>query len=227
VTLSVSRFRNNNSSRFGKFLTLQFSATGRMLGASMKTYLLEKSRLTSQLPGEHNYHVLYTVAKGLSAHSRKEWGLPASSNVEDFKLLNVKKGDVEWDQFPCNFPELSGAMHVIPHLDSVQDSCWKVVMAILYLGNVEFLGKVEDDAVVSDKSVLAKVAKLLSCEPEQLEKAICTQNIKAGLDWISKPNTCEYAVNVKHALTKVRNPTCGCPAQRCSGRSARPCAGRV
>ena len=51
--------RNNNSSRFGKFLTLQFSASGRMQGAYMKTYLLEKSRITSQLPGEQNYHVLY------------------------------------------------------------------------------------------------------------------------------------------------------------------------
>lgn len=53
--------RNDNSSRFGKFLTLQFSATGRMQGANMRTYLLEKSRITSQLEGEQNYHVLYLV----------------------------------------------------------------------------------------------------------------------------------------------------------------------
>lgn len=151
VTLSASRLRNNNSSRFGKFLTLQFSATGRMLGASMRTYLLEKSRLTSQLPGEQNYHVLYTVAKGLSAQSRKEFGLPSTSDVEGFKLLNVKKNDVEWEQFPCTFAELSGAMHVIPHLDRVQESCWKVVMAVLYLGNVEFSGAGEDDAVIKVK----------------------------------------------------------------------------
>lgn len=99
--------RNNNSSRFGKFLTLQFSATGRMLGAYMKTYLLEKSRITSQLEGEQNYHVLYTVAQGLSAASRKEWGLPPSEPVEGFALLNVGKQKLQWDQFPCDFKELS------------------------------------------------------------------------------------------------------------------------
>ena len=62
---SRSPRRNNNSSRFGKFLTLQFNSTGRMQGAFMKTYLLEKSRITSQLSGEQNYHVLYLVAAGL------------------------------------------------------------------------------------------------------------------------------------------------------------------
>ena len=102
---------NNNSSRFGKFLTLQFSPTGRMQGAFMKTYLLEKSRITSQLPGEQNYHVLYTVAKGLSSAQRTEFGLPKGSDaVESFKLLNLKKaGDVKWADFPCDFKELTEA----------------------------------------------------------------------------------------------------------------------
>ena len=62
--------RNNNSSRFGKFLTLQFSASGRMQGAYMKTYLLEKSRITSQLAGEQNYHVLYQVSSCSSRGTR-------------------------------------------------------------------------------------------------------------------------------------------------------------
>ena len=66
--------RNNNSSRFGKFLTLQFSASGRMQGAYMKTYLLEKSRITSQLPGEQNYHVLYQVSSRSSRYTRSGGG---------------------------------------------------------------------------------------------------------------------------------------------------------
>ena len=66
--------RNNNSSRFGKFLTLQFSASGRMQGAYMKTYLLEKSRITSQLAGEQNYHVLYQVSSRSSRGTRAGGG---------------------------------------------------------------------------------------------------------------------------------------------------------
>ena len=63
---------NNNSSRFGKFLTLQFSPSGRMQGAYIRTYLLEKSRITSQLENEQNYHVLYQVAHGLPEKLRAE-----------------------------------------------------------------------------------------------------------------------------------------------------------
>mmetsp|Transcript_24541 Transcript_24541/g.80804 ORF Transcript_24541/g.80804 Transcript_24541/m.80804 type:complete len:1323 (+) Transcript_24541:97-4065(+) len=196
---------NNNSSRFGKFLTLQFSASGRMQGAFMKTYLLEKSRITSQLPGEQNYHVLYTVAKGLSSAQRTEFGLPKGSDaVESFKLLNLKKaGDVKWADFPCDFKELTEAFAVIPSLNDKQASCWRVIMAVLYLGNLSFTGQGEDDAKVKDPAVVAAVARLLSCETAQLEKAICTQNMKAGLDWISKPNTVAYASDVKNALTKA------------------------
>ena len=77
-------------------------------------------------------------------------------------------------------------------------------MAVLYLGNLSFTGQGEDDAKVKDPAVVAAVARLLSCETAQLEKAICTQNMKAGLDWISKPNTVAYASDVKNALTKAR-----------------------
>ena len=71
--------RNNNSSRFGKFLTLQFSASGRMQGAYMKTYLLEKSRITSQLPGEQNYHVLYQASWRNSRATRSSSRMPCFS----------------------------------------------------------------------------------------------------------------------------------------------------
>ena len=53
--------RNNNSSRFGKWTEVRFNKSGRIVGGAVNTYLLEKSRITSQLPGEQNYHVFYTV----------------------------------------------------------------------------------------------------------------------------------------------------------------------
>mmetsp|Transcript_4176 Transcript_4176/g.9039 ORF Transcript_4176/g.9039 Transcript_4176/m.9039 type:complete len:1309 (+) Transcript_4176:110-4036(+) len=192
---------NNNSSRFGKFLTLQFNSTGRMQGAYMKTYLLEKSRITSQLPGEQNYHVFYTVAAGLSAEKRAEWNIPP---VEKLHYLNCTSSSVVWEQFPCDFKELSAAMSGIPPLLETQETCWRVLMAILHLGNATFKSASEEaDAELADSSVVASAAKLLGCQPEQLEKAICSQNIKAGLDWIAKPNTTAYALNVRNALSKA------------------------
>jgi len=192
---------NNNSSRFGKFLTLQFSATGRMQGAFMRTYLLEKSRITSQLPGEQTYHVLYQVAAGLSAEKRKAYSMGA---WDSWKYLNVTdKSKVEWDQFPSDFKELETAMNSIPTVAPLMESVWKIVAAILHLGNAKFIGADDDDAEFECQGSMAPAASLLGCVNEQLTKAICTLNIKAGLDWIAKPNTTRYAQSAKDALSKA------------------------
>jgi len=183
--------RNNNSSRFGKFLTLQFSATGRMQGAFIRTYLLEKSRITSQLDGEQNYHVLYLVAKA------------KMGGVDSFKYLNVKSSALNWDEFPCSFDALLGAIAVIPQVAAMGESTWNILQAVLHLGNIEFAGSGEDDAVVLDKAEIQKAGALLKCDPELLIKALCTLNIKAGLDWIARPQTVNVAKSAIHALARA------------------------
>jgi len=192
---------NNNSSRFGKFLTLQFSATGRMQGAFMRTYLLEKSRITSQLPDEQNYHVLYQVAACLPEPLRRSYQLPEWKSLTYLNVRDVKK--VEWDQFPTDFKELSEAMAAIPTVAPHTESVWKVLAAVLHLGNAKFKGSGEDDAYFADGPSIGAAAKLLGCDTEQLTKAICTLNIKAGLDWIAKPNTTTYAHSAKDALARA------------------------
>jgi len=194
---------NNNSSRFGKFLTLQFNATGRMQGAFMKTYLLEKSRITSQLAGEQNYHVLYIVAQGLPEATKKEWGIPLA--VQDISYLNCTKDSVIWEQFPASFQQLESAMDAIPSLKGEQKTCWRVLMGVLMLGNAKFkAGSDPDaDAELVDTAAMSAAAVLLGCKPEDLIKYICSQMIKAGFDWISKPNSVSYAQNVKNALARA------------------------
>jgi len=192
---------NNNSSRFGKFLTLQFSVSGRMQGAKMDTYLLEKSRITSQLPDEQNYHVMYLVAANLPEAKRREYGM---DSWETFAYLNVRdKRRVEWDQFPSTWDQLQAAMNTIPTVTQHTDGVWKVIAAILHLGNAKFKGTGDDDAIFVDGGAIAHAAKLLGCVTDQLTKAICTLNIKAGLDWIAKPNTTRYSQSSKDALAKA------------------------
>jgi len=191
---------NNNSSRFGKFLTLQFSASGRMQGAKMDTYLLEKSRITSQLPDEQNYHVLYQVAANLPKEKRDAYKM---GSWETFAYLNVRdRKRVEWDQFPTDFKELEAAMKSIPTVAPHVESVWKVVAAVLHLGNAKFTGSGDDDAAFAGGAI-DLAATTLGCVSEQLTKAICTLNIKAGLDWIAKPNTTSYALSAKDALAKA------------------------
>jgi len=193
--------RNNNSSRFGKFLTLQFSASGRMQGAFMKTYLLEKSRITQQLTGEQNYHVLYQVAKGVPADLKSKYGM---GGVEAWRYLNLDaKHPAQWDLFPATFEELSAAMDAFPTVAKLKDCAWRILIAILHLGNAQFQGTGEDDAVFVDSKPVAMAASCLGVEEQQLSKAICTLNIKAGLDWIAKPNTTTYSQSVKDALSRA------------------------
>ena len=147
--------------------------------------------------------------------------------VESWRYLNVMKGDrVNWDIFPCQFTELAAAMDAIPTVSGMKDGCWRVLIAIMcvsahrtlvlvrgshflsdvyrrQLGNASFTGSGEDDALFADLAPLRAAAACLGCEEAQLTKALCTQNIKAGLDWIAKPNTTTYSQNVKDALSKV------------------------
>ena len=72
-----------------------------------------------------------------------------------------------------------------------------------HLGNAKFKGSGEDDAAFENAESIGMAAKLLGCETDQLVTAIATLNIKAGLEWIKKPNSTAYAQNVKDALSKV------------------------
>ena len=167
----------------------------------MRTYLLEKSRITSQLPDEQNYHVLYQVAANLPSSIRKSYEMPP---WETFSYLNVRnKAKVEWDEFPSTWKELEDAMHAFPLIAPNVANVWKVLAAVLHLGNAKFKGTGEDDAYFDGGPSIGCAAKLLGCVTEQLTKAICTLNIKAGLDWIAKPNSTTYAHSAKDALSKA------------------------
>ena len=202
---------NNNSSRFGKFLTLQFNVSGRMQGAFMKTYLLEKSRIVNQLSGEQNYHVLYQVAKGMYGAHKGDWSMV---DPEAWVYLNAKgSGGIMWNDLPSTFDELKEAFATIPALQPVAEKCWRVLVAVLHLGNLTLAAKGDEDAAFTKETTkhVAACAKLLGVPaspqggtPEEvLSKAILSQNIKAGLDWIAKPNTSDYAQSVKDALSKA------------------------
>lgn len=79
--------RNDNSSRFGKFIELQFKGTGSLIGAALDTYLLEKIRLVHQSPGERNFHIFYEMLSALNAEERAAYYLQ-DFTAQDFKLTN-------------------------------------------------------------------------------------------------------------------------------------------
>ncbi|XP_043692189.1 myosin-11-like isoform X1 [Telopea speciosissima] len=166
--------RNNNSSRFGKFVELQFDKHGRISGAAIRTYLLERSRVCQVSDPERNYHCFYLLCAA-----------PAEV-VEKYKLGNPKSFHY-LNQSNCY--ELVGindahdylatrrAMDIVGISEKEQDAIFKVVAAILHLGNLEFAkGKEIDSSVLKDEKAkfhLQMTAELLMCDAEALEDALC------------------------------------------------------
>ncbi|XP_078440971.1 myosin-9-like [Wolffia australiana] len=166
--------RNNNSSRFGKFVEIQFDSHGRISGAAIRTYLLERSRVCQISDPERNYHCFYLLcAAPQEVIDRYKLGRPSSfhylnqSNCYD--LVGVNDGH--------DYLTTRRAMDIVGISEEEQDSIFRVVAAILHLGNIDFAkGKEIDSSIPKDeKSIfhLKTTAELLMCEPEALEDALC------------------------------------------------------
>ncbi|XP_039116564.1 LOW QUALITY PROTEIN: myosin-11-like [Dioscorea cayenensis subsp. rotundata] len=166
--------RNNNSSRFGKFVEIQFDKQGRISGAAIRTYLLERSRVCQISDPERNYHCFYLLCAA------------PPEEIEKYKLGNPKSFHY-LNQSNCY--ELVGvsdahdylatrrAMDIVGISAQEQDAIFRVVAAILHLGNVDFAkGKEIDSSIPKDdksKFHLNMVAELLMCDSVALEDALC------------------------------------------------------
>ncbi|KAK9815009.1 hypothetical protein WJX73_004719 [Symbiochloris irregularis] len=170
--------RNDNSSRFGKFVEIHFNKKGRISGAAVRTYLLERSRVTQLADPERNYHIFYQICDGASSAERAAWHLKPA---KEFKLLN---------QSSCyTLPRVDNAeeymrtrraMTLVGIPKPEQDSVFATVAAVLHLGNVEFAA-VGDDSEQSQPADEASVhhlgaaAELLGVQAEGLGHALTTR----------------------------------------------------
>ncbi|KAM0914352.1 hypothetical protein ACQ4PT_011551 [Festuca glaucescens] len=166
--------RNNNSSRFGKFVEIQFDKQGRISGAAVRTYLLERSRVCQISDPERNYHCFYLLCAA------------PQEDIEKYKLGNPKNFHY---LNKSNCYELVGvsdaheylatrrAMDIVGISTQEQDAIFRVVAAILHIGNIEFAkGKEVDSSVLKDdksKFHLDTAAELLMCDPGALTDALC------------------------------------------------------
>ncbi|XP_061969968.1 myosin-9 isoform X2 [Populus nigra] len=166
--------KNNNSSRFGKFVEIQFDKKGRISGAAIRTYLLERSRVCQISDPERNYHCFYL----LCAAPHEEIEKYKLGNPKSFHYLNqsncyelVGVSDAQ------EYIATRRAMDVVGINEKEQDAIFRVVAAILHLGNINFEKDEDiDSAVVKDEQSLFHLqmtAELLMCDPLSLEDALC------------------------------------------------------
>ncbi|CEG44801.1 myosin-like protein [Plasmopara halstedii] len=202
--------RNNNSSRFGKFIKLGFTCSGEMLGASISTYLLERVRLVSQGKGERNYHVFYEMCSGSSASERQELAL---RDVQEYAYLNQSECYERLDGVDDaeSYHVTRRAMSSIGMKPDEQLNVMKIVSAVLHLGNVCFTtathnGGKDDASVVNVEECgdnISAICALLGVEEEVLRNTLCTKKIKAGAEFITTCLPVAQALSTRDSVVKT------------------------
>lgn len=167
---NAKTLRNNNSSRFGKYLSLQFNAQGEPVGADITNYLLEKTRVVGQILNERNFHIFYQFTKGASKTYRDQYGVQ-----EPDKYLYTSKSkcfNVDGINDLAEYQDTLNAMNIIGLSQAEQDEIFRMLAAILWTGNIQFREDKDGYAAVADESVVNFVAYLLEVDPAHVVQAI-------------------------------------------------------
>lgn len=195
--------RNDNSSRFGKFVEIQFDASGRISGAAIRTYLLERSRVVQITDPERNYHCFYQLcASGLDAEKYK---LGHPKNIHYLNQSKVYELDGVSNEE--EYIKTRRAMDIVGISSDEQEAIFRTLAAILHLGNIEFSpGKEHDSSVIKDQKSnfhLQMAAELFMCDLDILLATLCTRSIQTREGIIIKYLDCNSAAAGRDALAKT------------------------
>jgi myosin-5 len=174
--------RNDNSSRFGKFIELQFKHTGSLIGASIETYLLEKVRLIHQASDERNFHVFYEMLAAATPQERTQLFLE-NYTARDFKMTSqsgtyTRRDGVNDAQL---FDKLVLAMRTLGFDPDIQMDIFTVVTAVLHASNLDFVAVTDDSSTVDEKNAhVQPFLQLLGLDKDNFKQAICGIDIEVG-----------------------------------------------
>ncbi|XP_075957958.1 unconventional myosin-XIX [Anarhichas minor] len=176
--------RNNNSSRFGKYIQLQLDRCQLLVGASVQTYLLEKTRVACQLANERNFHIFYQMMKGSTEEQRKEWKMP---HGQRFVWLPNSEKTIEED---CFHETVEAMVHLGINAER-QRQIFRILAGILQLGNVNFSSSADESQPChldeQSKDFSQRAAELLCVSAEELQMCLRVRTLKAGKQSLLKP----------------------------------------
>lgn len=197
--------RNNNSSRFGKFIRIEFTRNGSIAGAFIDWYLLEKSRVVRINSHERNYHIFYQLLKGADRKLKQEF-LLEGLDVEDFAYTRDGHDTITGVSDHEEWESLTEAFGVMGFSDKEQASILRTIAAVLHLGNITVVkeSRSADQARLAPdaKEVAAKVCKLLGVPLEPFLRGLLHPKVKAGREWVEKVQTPEQVRLGINALAK-------------------------
>ena len=182
--------RNDNSSRFGKFIRIHFTTSGKLTGCDIESYLLEKSRITEQQEVERSYHIFYQLLQPFVTDMKAKCLL--SDDIYDYSYVSMGKTSVASIDDNEELEFTDNAFDVIGFSNEEKWDCYKLTAAVMSCGEIHFKQKGRDDqAEPDDMAYPNKVAELLGCNADELMKSFCKPKIKVGTEWVTKGQTCE------------------------------------
>ncbi|XP_056399820.1 myosin-10-like isoform X3 [Hyla sarda] len=193
--------KNDNSSRFGKFIRINFDVAGYIVGANIETYLLEKSRAIRQAKDERAFHVFYQLLAGAGEHVKTDLLL---EGFNQYRFLSNGNITIPGQQDKEIFQETMESMKIMGINHEEIMSMLRMVSAVLQFGNIIFRKERNNDqASMPDNTAAQKLCHLLGLNVTEFTRAILMPKIKVGRDYVQKAQTKEQADFAVEALAKA------------------------
>ncbi|XP_029909030.1 myosin heavy chain, fast skeletal muscle-like isoform X3 [Myripristis murdjan] len=193
--------RNDNSSRFGKFIRIHFGTSGKLSSADIETYLLEKSRVTFQLPDERGYHIFYQM---MTNHKPELIEMTLiSTNPYDFPMISQGQITVASIDDKEELVATDTAIDILGFSAEEKMNIYKMTGAVIHHGNMKFKQKQREEQAEPDGTEDAdKVAYLLGLNSADMLKGLCYPRVKVGNEFVTKGQTVPQVYNSVSALAK-------------------------
>ncbi|KAE8298025.1 Myosin-7B Myosin cardiac muscle beta chain Myosin heavy chain 7B, cardiac muscle beta isoform [Larimichthys crocea] len=199
---NAKTLRNDNSSRFGKFIRIHFGPTGKLASADIDIYLLEKSRVIFQQPGERSYHIYYQIMSQKKPELLDM--LLVSSNPYDYHFCSQGVTTVENLDDGQELMATDNAMDILGFLPDEKYGCYKIVGAIMHFGNMKFKQKQREEQAEADGTESAdKASYLMGVSSADLIKGLLHPRVKVGNEYVVKGQNVEQVIYAVGALAKA------------------------
>ncbi|XP_036833305.1 unconventional myosin-Ih isoform X2 [Oncorhynchus mykiss] len=202
---NAKTLKNDNSSRFGKYMDIQFDHMGGAVGGHILSYLLEKSRVVHQNHGERSFHIFYQLVEGGEEDLLRWLGLERNCQCYSY-LVQVGEGEcakVSSVNDKSDWKTVRKALSVIEFSESNIESLFAIIASVLHLGNVTFVADSQGYATLNNSPEIHWLSKLLGIPAQVIQVGLTHRKIEARSEEVLSPFTVDQAVYAKDALAKA------------------------
>uniref|UniRef100_A0A669DEJ4 Slow myosin heavy chain 1 n=1 Tax=Oreochromis niloticus TaxID=8128 RepID=A0A669DEJ4_ORENI len=198
---NAKTIRNDNSSRFGKFIRIHFGVSGKLASADIETYLLEKSRVTYQLKAERDYHIFYQILSQQKPELLEM--LLITNNPYDYAYISQGETTVASINDSEELMATDEAFDVLGFTQEEKNGIYKLTGAIMHYGNMKFKQKQREEQAEPDGTEdVDKAAYLMGLNSADLIKGLCHPRVKVGNEWVTKGQSVQQVYYSIGALAK-------------------------